>query len=70
MGTTTFYLRPLGGRLIRLEDALKILNNKYYNKYKGKTTNKCEWTLLKRLILNQVKHLDKEFKKSVRNKLK
>lgn len=54
------------GRLMRLEDAPKNLNNKYYDKYRGKTRNEYEWTLLRRLILNEVESLDKEFKKSLR----
>lgn len=56
------------GRLMRLEDAPKSLNNKYYNKYRGKTIREYEWTLLRRLILNEVAYLDKEFKKIIRIK--
>lgn len=56
------------GRLMRLEDAPKNLKNKYYDKYRGKTRNEYEWTLLRRLILNETEYLDKEFKKSLRKK--
>lgn len=54
------------GRFMRLENAPKILNRKYYDKYHGKTRKEYEWTLLRRLILNEVEYLDKEFKKSLR----
>ncbi|MCX6741824.1 MAG: hypothetical protein NTX24_01450 [Candidatus Pacearchaeota archaeon] len=54
------------GRLMKLEDAPKILINKYYDKYQGKTIKEYEWTLLKRLILNEADYLDKEFKKEIR----
>lgn len=54
------------GRLMKLEDAPKILNKKYYNKYRGKEVNEYEWTVLKRYILAKTESLDKEFKKSLR----
>ena len=54
------------GRLMKLEDAPKILNKKYYNKYRGKEINEYEWTVLKRYILADLKELDMQFKKSVR----
>jgi hypothetical protein len=54
------------GRLMKLEDAPKLLNKKYYDKYQGKTIKEYEWTLLKRLILNEINYLDKEFKKEIR----
>lgn len=54
------------GRLMKLEDAPKKLTNKYYDKYSGKTCKEYEWTLLKNLIVNEVNHLDKEFKKGLR----
>lgn len=54
------------GRLMKLEDAPKILNKKYYNKYCGKVVNEYEWTVLKRYMLAKIKGLDKEFKKSLR----
>ena len=58
------------GSLIKLEEAPKILNKKYYNKYNGKVTKEYEWTLLKRLILNEIEYLDKQFKKELRKKKK
>lgn len=58
------------GRLMRLRDAPKALSNKFYDKYKGKTVQAYEWTLLKKLALNEIKRLDKEFKKMVRTKKK
>jgi len=51
------------GRLMKLEEAPKILNKKYYDKYSGKTIRVYEWTLFKRLILNEINRLDKGFKK-------
>ena len=54
------------GRLMKLEDAPKILNKKYYNKYRGKEVNEYEWTVLKRYMLAKIQGLDKEFKKSLR----
>ncbi|MBI4453257.1 hypothetical protein HY636_01305 [Candidatus Woesearchaeota archaeon] len=56
------------GRLMKLEDAPHILNKRYWDKYGGKTHNLYEWTLLKRLILNEVEYLDKKFKKELRKK--
>ncbi len=56
------------GRLMRLEDAPKNLNHKYYDKHRGKTLREYEWTLLRRLILSEVKCLDKEFKKKLKMK--
>ena len=56
------------GRLMKLEDAPKILNKKYYNKYRGKEVNEYEWTLLKRSLLAEIEEMDKEFKRSVRKK--
>lgn len=53
-------------RLMKLEEASKILDKKYYDKYSGKTLNIYEWTLLRKLILNETDRLDKEFKKNVR----
>lgn len=58
------------GRLMKLEEAPKKLDKKYYHTYKGKTLNIYEWTLLKRLILNEINELDKEFKKTLKNKYK
>jgi len=54
------------GRLMKLEDAPKILTKKHYNKYRGKEVNEYEWTVLKRYILVELKEFDKEFKKSLR----
>lgn len=54
------------GRLMKLNDAPIILNHKYYDKYNGKVLREYEWTLLRRLILNEVENLDREFKKSLR----
>ena len=55
---------------MKLEEAPKILNKKYYNRYTGKTVKEYEWTLLKKLILNQIAFLDKNFKKEIRAKKK
>ena len=54
------------GRLMRIEDAPKILNRKYFSKYRGKEVNEYEWTVLKRYLLSEIQSLDKEFKKSRR----
>ena len=54
------------GRLMKIEDAPKVLNKKYYSKYQGKEVNEYEWTVLKRYIMAEVERLDKEFKKSLR----
>lgn len=56
------------GNLMRLEDAPKVLNKKYYSKYRGKEVNEYEWTVLKRSLLAEIEELDKAFKKSVRHK--
>ena len=54
------------GRLIKIEDAPKILNKKYYSKHHGKEVNEYEWTVLKKYMLAEIQRLDKEFKKSLR----
>ncbi len=54
------------GRLIKIEDAPKTLNKKYYSKYSGKKVNEYEWTVLKKYMLAGIQRLDKEFKKSLR----
>jgi hypothetical protein len=54
------------GRLMKIEDAPKVLNKKYYSKHLGKEVNEYEWTVLKRYILAEIQRLDKEFKKSLR----
>jgi hypothetical protein len=51
---------------MKLEDAPKALNKKYYDKYSGKTLREYEWTLLKKLIINETEYLDKKFKKEIR----
>ncbi len=51
------------GRLMKLDEAPRQLNKKYYDMYRGKTLREYEWTLLKKLIISQVEYLDKEFKK-------
>lgn len=56
------------GKLMKLEEAPKILNKKYYSRYKGKTLREYEWTLLKNLVLREVSYLDKNFKKELRRK--
>ena len=54
------------GRLMKLEDAPKVLNKKYYDKRKGKNLNEFEWTVLRRYLLAEIEQLDKEFKKAQR----
>ena len=54
------------GRLMKIEDAPKTLNKKYYSKYSGKEVNKYEWTVLKKYTLAEIQRLDMEFKKSLR----
>lgn len=56
------------GQLMKLEEAPEILKDKYYNRFTGKTMNIYEWTLLKRLMLNEIRQLDHEFKKKVKKK--
>lgn len=56
------------GRLMRLEDAPHLLNKKYYDKYKGRVCKEYEWTLLKKMILNEIAHFDKQFKKQRRRR--
>ena len=56
------------GRLMKIEEAPKILSKKYYNKYRGKEVNEYEWTLFKRSLLAEIEEMDKEFKRSVRKK--
>lgn len=58
------------GRLMKIEDAPKVLNKKYYSKYQGRKVNEYEWTVLKKYLLAEVQRLDKEFKKFVRKKPK
>lgn len=54
------------GKLMKLKDAPKHLNKKYYDKYRGKTLNVYEWTLLRKLVSSELEHLDKEFKRGLR----
>ena len=54
------------GRLMKIEDAQKVLSKKYYSKYRGKEVNEYEWTVLKKYMLSEIQRLDKEFKKSLR----
>ena len=54
------------GRLMKLEDAPKNLNKKYWDRYAGKYRNEYEWTLLKKFLISHIEYVDKEFKKSLR----
>ena len=54
------------GKLMKIEDAPKTLNKKYYYKYTGKYMKEYEWTLLKKYIENQLAYLDKDFKKEIK----
>ena len=56
------------GRLMKLEEAPESLTKKYWDKYHNKTLREYEWTLLKRLILNEINYLDNKFKKELRKK--
>lgn len=56
------------GAIMKLEDAPKRLNRKYYDKYKGKTRPEYEWTILKKFMLREIEYLDKNFKKELRKK--
>jgi hypothetical protein len=56
------------GRLMKLEHAPKELSRRYYDRYRGKTLREYEWTLLRRLIINRVEQLDKEFRRNLRKK--
>lgn len=58
------------GRLMKIENAPKTLNKKYYDKYRGKELNEYEWTVLRRYLLAEINYLDKEFKKAQRNNKK
>jgi len=54
------------GKLMKIEEAPKILNKKYYDKYRGKELKKYEWTILKKYLLAEIEWLDKKFKKTQR----
>ena len=58
------------GKLMKLEDAPKSLNKKYYDKYRGKTRREYEWTILKTVMLREIEYLDEEFRKEIRKKAK
>ena len=51
---------------MKIEDAPEVLNNKYYDKYKGKKFNEYEWTVLRRYLLAEIEQLDQDFKKAQR----
>ncbi|MEW6040097.1 MAG: hypothetical protein AB1633_01070 [Elusimicrobiota bacterium] len=53
------------GRLMKIEDAPKVLTKKYYSRFRYKEINKYEWTVLKKYISVEIQRLDKEFKKSL-----
>lgn len=54
------------GRLMKIENAPKILNKKYYDKYCCKEIKEYEWTVLRKYMLSEIQRLDKEFKESLR----
>lgn len=54
------------GRLMKIKNAPKVLNKKYYDTRRGKKLNEYEWTILKRHLLAEIEYLDKEFKKAQR----
>lgn len=54
------------GRLMKIENAPKVLNKKYYDTRRGKKLNEFEWTVLRRYLLAEIGQLDKEFKKAQR----
>ena len=58
------------GRLMRLEKAPSNLKRKCYNRFTGKYINKYEWTALKDFLIAEINSLDKDFKKSLRNRNK
>lgn len=51
------------GRLLRLEDAPKMLTGKHYNKYVGKDMRASSWALLRRYLEYELKRLDKEYRR-------
>ena len=51
------------GRLMKIEEAPKVLGKKYYSKHLGKEVKEYEWTVLKKYMLTEIQRLDKEFKK-------
>ena len=58
------------GKLMKLGDAPQQLNRKYYDKYKCKVCKEYEWTLLKGMMLKDIKYLDKNFKREIKKTLK
>ncbi len=42
------------GRLMKIEEAPKILTKKYYSKHRGKEVNEYEWTVLKKYMLAEM----------------
>lgn len=58
------------GWLMKLEQAPKNLTKKCYNRFTGRHTNKYEWTALKNFLIAEINRLDKEFKRSLKNKNK
>jgi hypothetical protein len=62
----TYVLVFWKGRLMKIEEAPKVLNKKYYDKYQGKKLKEYEWTVLKKYLLTEIERLDKAFKRSIR----
>ena len=56
------------GLLMRLEEVPNKLNKKYYSRLRGKHIREYEWTVLKKFLIAEINRLDKEFKKSLKNK--
>ena len=54
------------GKLMKIEEAPRVLNKKYYDKYRGKKLKEYEWTMLKRSLLAEIERLDTEFMKARR----
>jgi len=54
------------GRLMRLEEAPKLLTGKYFSRFKGKRINAYEWTVFKQYAIRELNELDKEFKRRIR----
>lgn len=58
------------GKLMKIDEAYKVLNKKYYDKYRGKELKEYEWTILKKYLFAKIERLDKEFKKRQRKSKK
>lgn len=54
--------------IICYNEGLKVLNKKYYDKYRGERLNEYEWTILKRYLSTKIEYLDKDFKKTHRKR--